>query len=161
MNLIVSVDRNWGIGKNGDQLCYVPDDLKHFRQLTLGKTVIFSERTMQTFPNKRPLSGRRNIVISKRDLQINGAEVYHSVEDVLKNAPDNAFVIGGGKVYESFLPYCDTAYVTKLRISFPADTFLCNLDHSQDWKSIYVSPYYESGSIPFYFETYWRKNKIA
>lgn len=161
MNLIVSVDRNWGIGKNNEQLCYVPEDLKHFRQLTLGKTVIFSEKTMQTFPYGKPLSGRRNIIISKRSLQIPGAEVYHSVEEVLKNSPDNAFIIGGGEVYKSFLPYCDTAYVTKLRVSFPSDTFFLDLDHSKDWKTIYVSPYYESGGIPFYYETYWRTNKIA
>ena len=161
MNLIVSVDQNWGIGKSGDQLIYIPEDLRHFRQLTLGKTVIFSEKTMKTFPNGKPLSGRRNIIISKRNLHIEGAEVYNSVEDILKQSEDNAFVIGGGLVYKSFLPYCDTAYVTKVRVSIPADTFFPDLDHSKDWKTIYVSQSHESNGIQFYFETYWREGKIA
>ncbi len=60
MNVIVAADRSWGIGRNGDQLCYIPEDLKRFRALTLGHPVILGRRTLATFPGGRPPKGRRD-----------------------------------------------------------------------------------------------------
>ena len=65
MNLIVAVDRNWAIGKDGDQLVYLSEDLKHFKALTIGHAVILGRKTLATFPGGRPLKGRRNMILAR------------------------------------------------------------------------------------------------
>ena len=65
MNVIVAVDRNWAIGKEGDQLIYIPADLKRFKALTMGHPVILGRKTLATFPGGRPLKGRRNLILSR------------------------------------------------------------------------------------------------
>ena len=80
MNVIAAVDQNWAIGKDGDQLCYIPADLKRFQALTSGHTVILGRKTLATFPGGRPLKNRRNLILS-RDLSFapEGAEVFLSL----------------------------------------------------------------------------------
>ena len=115
MNLIVAVDQNWAIGKDGDQLVYLKEDLKRFRTLTSGHTVILGRKTLATFPGGRPLKNRRNLILSRNPhFQAERAEVFPSVEELVKQADGDAFVIGGASVYEQLLPYCDTAYITKI-----------------------------------------------
>ena len=65
LKAIVAADRRWGIGKDGDQLCYIPADLKRFKALTTGHAVILGRRTLATFPGGRPLPGRRNLILSR------------------------------------------------------------------------------------------------
>ena len=135
MNLIVAVDQNWAIGKDGDQLVYLKEDLKRFRTLTSGHTVILGRKTLATFPGGRPLKNRRNLILSRNpQFQAEGAEVFSSVEELVKQADGDAFVIGGASVYEQLLPYCDTAYVTKIHAGSPADTYFPNLDQSGEWE---------------------------
>ena len=87
MNLIVAVDANWAIGKGGDQLVYIPEDLKHFKELTMGHPVILGRKTMATFPGGRPLKGRRNLVVSRNpDFRPEGAEVYPDMDALLAAA---------------------------------------------------------------------------
>lgn len=134
MQLIVVVDKLWGIGQDGDQLIYIPADLKRFKALTTGHPVILGRKTLATFPNGRPLSGRRNLILSRSaNFQVEGAEVFASIEDICRAAPEDAFVIGGGSVYRALLDRCDTAYVTKLDATWPADTFFPNLDEDGGW----------------------------
>ena len=115
MNVIVAVDRNWAIGKGGDQLVYIPADLKHFKALTTGHPVILGRKTMATFPGGRPLKGRPNLILSRNpDFAPEGAEVYPDLEALLDRAPEDSFVIGGASVYSALLDRCDTAYVTKI-----------------------------------------------
>ena len=84
MNVIVAVDRNWAIGKGGDQLVYIPADLKHFKALTTGHPVILGRKTMATFPGGRPLKGRPNLILSRNpDFAPEGAEVYPDLEALL------------------------------------------------------------------------------
>ena len=78
MTAIVCVSRNWGIGRDGALLFHISADHRRFRAMTLGKTVLLGHKTLETFPGGRPLKGRRNIVLSRRDLHIDGAEGAHS-----------------------------------------------------------------------------------
>lgn len=157
MNLIVAVDQNWAIGKDGDQLVYLKEDLKRFRTLTSGHTVILGRKTLATFPGGRPLKNRRNLILSRNpQFQAEGAEVFSSVEELVKQADGDAFVIGGASVYEQLLPYCDTAYITKVHASFPADTYFPNLDQSGEWKVSEESESLEQDGISYHYVTYSR-----
>ncbi len=137
---IVAVDENWGIGNKGELLVSLPEDQKqNFKVKTLGHPVIFGRKTLDTFPGGRLLPGRENIILTRNpDLQVNGATVLHSVEEVVdytKKDPDECyFIIGGEQIYKQFLPYCDTCIVSKIHKSFEADAFFPNLDNLKDWK---------------------------
>lgn len=138
MNLIVAVDSNWGIGTGGTQTVIIPEDRKHFRELTDGCTIIVGHRTLLDFPGKKPLPGRRNIVLTRnRDLTIDGAIVVSSLDELFKTIaetnPDKVFVIGGDSVFKMLLPYCTFAYVTKITASPEADSFFPNLDNLENW----------------------------
>ncbi len=136
LEAIVAVDRGWGIGYKGELLCRVRDDLRNFRSVTSGKTVILGSKTLSTFPNGQPLKNRRNIILSRReDYKVEGAEVAHSAEEALSMLGENetAVVIGGDSIYKLFLPYCERIYVTKFDTELPADAFFPNLD-DLGWK---------------------------
>lgn len=157
MNLIVAVDQNWAIGKDGDQLVYLKEDLKRFRTLTSGHTVILGRKTLATFPGGRPLKNRRNLILSRNpQFQAEGAEVFSSVEKLVQQADGDAFVIGGASVYEQLLPYCDTAYITKIHAAFPADTYFPDLDKSEEWEIVQESESLEQGGIAYHYVTYRR-----
>lgn len=140
MNLIVAVDENWGIGYQNKLLVSIPEDMRHFRRETTGKVVIMGRKTLESFPQGKPLKDRVNIVITKKEKPIEGATVVHSVEEALKEAgkynSEDVYVIGGQSIYEQFLPYCDAAYVTFIRFAYQADTFFPNLDKKEEWKRI-------------------------
>ena len=158
MNLIVAVDKNWAIGKDGDQLIYLSEDLKRFKTLTLGHPVILGRKTLSTFPGGRPLKGRRNLILSATPgYQAEGAEVFPDLNSLLDSAPEDAFVIGGESVYRALLPHCSTAYVTKIDVSFPADRFFPNLDLDSDWVVQSISEPLEQDGITFCYHTYVRK----
>ena len=134
MELIVAVDRNWAIGKDGDQLVYIPEDLKRFKALTMGHPVILGRKTLATFPGGRPLKGRPNLILSRDpDFRPEGAQVYADVESLLAQAPEDAVVIGGASVYNLLCDLCDTAHVTKIDGEFPADTWFPDLDERENW----------------------------
>lgn len=132
MNVIAAVDKNWAIGLKNKLLVRIPADLRYFQKLTTGKTVIMGRKTLESFPGQRPLKDRRNIVITRKSRNIEGTEVVHSVEEALEAIKDLAtediFVIGGQSIYEQMLPYCDTAYITRINFAFEADTYFPNLD---------------------------------
>lgn len=158
MNLIVAVDENWAIGKGGDQLVYISADLKRFRELTTGHAVILGRKTLATFPGGRPLKNRRNLILSATPgYEVEGAEVYADADSLLACAPEDAFVIGGESVYRTLLDKCDTAYVTKILASFPADRFFPNLDQLAQWTPVEESEILEEDGIRFRYVTY-RKN---
>lgn len=158
MNLIVAVDQNWAIGKDGDQLVYLKEDLKRFRTLTSGHTVILGRKTLATFPGGRPLKNRRNLILSRNpQFQAEGAEVFSSVEELVQQADGDAFVIGGASVYEQLLPYCDTAYITKIHAGFPADTYFPDLDKAEEWEIVEESESLEQDGIAYHYVTYRRR----
>lgn len=161
MNLIVAVDENWAIGKGGDQLVYIPEDLKRFQTLTLGHAVILGRKTLATFPGGRPLKGRENLILSATPgYRVEGAEVYPNLEELLAHAPEDAFVIGGESVYRALLDRCDTAYVTKIHQAFlEADRFFPNLDDMPQWQVEEHSPEMEYQGLRFEYVTYRRHSR--
>ena len=157
MNLIALVDSHWGIGRAGDQLAYLPSDLKRFKALTYGHAVIFGSNTMRTFPHGRPLPNRDNYLLTRKNEFVAGATVCHSIEQILSIVPDDAFVIGGGEIYKQLEPYCDTAHITKMMKSYQADIWFPNLDQSKNWYLFNESPWQEENGIPFQYTTYKRR----
>ena len=158
MNLIVAVDKNWAIGKDGDQLVYLSEDLKRFKALTTGHPVILGRKTLATFPGGRPLKGRRNLILSRNtDFAPEGAEVFSDVETLRAAAPEDAFVIGGASVYRQLLPWCSTAYVTKIDRAFPADCHFPDLDQDPAWEQAEESVPLEQDGIIYRYLTYRRK----
>ena len=138
LSLIVAIAENYAIGKKGDLLCHLPNDLKHFKQVTSGCTILMGERTFFSLP-KHPLPNRRNIVLTDvRGKTFEGAEAAYSIEELVSKvgADEEAFVIGGGMVYRQMIPLCDKLYITHIHHSWPdADTFFPEID-SAIWKQI-------------------------
>lgn len=131
ISLILSVGRNNEIGRGNDLIWHFHADMKFFREITTGNTVIMGRKTFESLPKVLP--NRKNIVISTdRNLKIDGAVVVHSVEEALEKAKnDNVFVIGGGKIYAEFLPLADKIYLTEIDAQCPeADTFFPAFDSS-------------------------------
>ncbi len=138
MNMIVAVDANWAIGNKGSLLVRIPADHKMFRNETIGKTVVLGRKTLETFPQKQPLSGRTNIILTRNpDYKAGDALIAHSLEELLgmlKDIPDEEiYIIGGSSVYDMMLPYCDTVHVTKIDHEYEADAYFPNLDESDEW----------------------------
>ncbi len=139
MNMIVAVDANWAIGNKGSLLVRIPADHKMFRNETIGKTVVLGRKTLETFPQKQPLSGRTNIILTRNpDYKAGDALIAHSLEELLgmlKDIPDEEiYIIGGSSVYDMMLPYCDTVHVTKIDHEYEADAYFPNLDESDEWE---------------------------
>ena len=159
MNLIAAVDMNWAIGRGGDQLCYIPADLRRFQALTTGHPVILGRKTLATFPGGRPLKNRRNLILSRDSaFAPEGAEVFRSLEALRAAAPANSFVIGGESVYAALLDWCDTAYITKTGRAWEgADAFFPDLDAGPDWEMAEEEEPQEHAGIPFRYVTYRRR----
>jgi len=137
MDAIVAVDRNWAIGSNGGMLFSLPTDMKRFRTLTMGGTVLMGRKTLDSFPGGRPLVKRRNIVLSAQKIQVDGAEIVHTLKELRMagEAAEHAFVIGGGSVYASLLSHCRRAYLTCVDAAAEEpDTYFPNLDKLPGWK---------------------------
>ncbi|MBR5808778.1 MAG: dihydrofolate reductase [Clostridia bacterium] len=160
MKLIVAVSQNWGIGKNNDLLFNIPKDMKFFREITMGKTVILGRKNLESFPNAKPLPKRPNIILTRdKNFVCDGATVVHSIDELLAMDIDfaDAFVIGGEEIYRQLLPYCDLCYVTKVKESVPADKFMVNLDELSEWKLTQESDEIEDNGHTLTFCTYERK----
>lgn len=163
MKLIVAVYDDWGIGKDGTQPVALSVDRKFFRQTTAGACVVVGRKTLADFPGGQPLPKRCNVVLSRRDVEIPGAVVLHSPEEVLQFTKDmdSTFVIGGGSVYRLLLPYCDTAYVTKVHCTPESDTFFPDLDQDPQWKLAQILLSGEENGIGYEMCLYKRKNCSA
>lgn len=137
MDAIVHVGRNWGIGKDNRLLIHIREDLRRFRSMTEGSTIVLGRRTLQSFPDARPLPDRRHVVLSRNpDFRCPGVCVCSSVRELfecLAETPEPIFVVGGESVYRLLLPYCRSAHVTRSDVALPADTFFPDLDHTEGW----------------------------
>jgi len=138
MNLIVAVDKNWGIGYKNKLLVSIPEDMKFFRSETSGKVVVMGRKTLESFPGGLPLKNRTNIVLTKNpNYKVKGAIICHSVEEVLKELEkypsEDVYVIGGDSIYRTFLPYCDVAHVTRIDHAYEADAFFPNIEAMPEW----------------------------
>ena len=157
MQAIVAVSQSWGIGKGGDLLFRLPSDLRRFKAMTTGHTVIMGRKTLDSLPGGKGLPHRRNLVLSRQsDFAPDRAEVIHSVEDILKTAEDDAFVIGGQQVYEQLLPYCARVYVTKVLADPEADAFFPDLDKLPGWKVASTGEMLTENGLSFQYVEYIR-----
>jgi dihydrofolate reductase len=127
LSLIAAVARNGGIGLNNQLLVHLPEDLKHFRRVTMGCPVIMGRKTWDSLPPQfRPLPGRRNLVISRDpSAACAGAEVHTALESALKALAGvpKAFVIGGAQIYALALPIADELVLTEIDAELPADAY--------------------------------------
>ncbi|NCB73686.1 MAG: dihydrofolate reductase [Clostridia bacterium] len=135
MDAVVAYYQNWGIGFKGTQPIVIPEDRKHFQELTEGGTVIVGRRTLADFPNGKPLKNRKTIVMTHQNIEIEGAVVAHSAEEVIEMVKDQpkVFVIGGASVYDALLPFCEKVYITKIYARPECDVFFKNLDENFEW----------------------------
>jgi len=129
-SLIVAIDQNNGIGKNGDLLWHLPKDMAFFKRTTLGHPIITGRKNYFSIPKRfRPLKERSNIIITRdHSLKEEGAYITHSIKEAFKaqeESPKELFVIGGGEIYKQFLDLnlIDKMYITHVHHSFDADTF--------------------------------------
>ena len=161
MNLIAAVDRNWAIGRGGKLLVSSPEDQKLFREETMGKVVVMGRKTLESFPNGKPLKNRLNIVLTSDKTPREGCVVANDLQELfcaLKNVNGEIFVIGGAAVYEELLPYCEEVFVTKIEADGNADTFFVNLDENKDFFLSEAGDRQESNGYYFRFTTYRNKN---
>ena len=161
MNIIAAVDANWAIGYRNELLVRIPNDQKWFQKVTTGKVVVMGRKTMETFPNGMPLKNRTNIVLTNdRTLRVKDAELVYGVEKLFeklkKYDTNDVYVIGGESVYEELLPYCDTAYITKIDYTYQADRYFPNLDKDADWSIESESEEQTYFDLEYYFVKYVR-----
>ena len=157
MQTIVCVSETWGIGRDGDLLFRLRADMRRFRALTVGKTVILGSRTLRTFPDGKPLKDRRSIVLTRSETPIPGATLAHTREEALALAGSDAIVIGGASIYTLLLPYCDRALVTKVFAAPEADSFFPNLDAHPDWRVASESEIMEENGLKFQYVDYVKR----
>jgi len=139
MNLIVAVDKNWGIGNNNNMPWQIKEDLAYFKKMTLNKTIIMGRKTFLSFPNQKPLKHRENIILTRdKKFVVENAKCLHGVKqllDFVKNKDsDDVFIIGGQSIYQTFEAYCKRAYITKIDYEYKVDTYFPNLDVLDHWK---------------------------
>ena len=159
LELVVAADADWGIGKNGTQTLVVPEDRRHFREVTGRGTVIVGRKTLADFPGGRPLKNRRNIVLTRdSSFAVEGAETAHSVEEALEKCrqDERVFVIGGESVYRALLPYCRRAHVTRIFARAENDAFFPALDTLPGWRLTDRGEERESAGLRYAFQT-WEK----
>lgn len=134
---IVAVDENWAIGRQGELLCHMPADMKHFKETTIGHSIVMGRKTFESFP-RRPLPGRQNIVITHNaDWQYEGTTVAHSMDEAIAAAQtDTVFIIGGEQIYRQAMPLIDVLHLTVIHARWAsADVFFPTLDLNE-WQEV-------------------------
>lgn len=159
--LVAAVDENLGLGQNNQLLCHLPADLKHFKEITLGKPIIMGKNTFLSIG--KPLPGRQNIVISRLLEPTPGLEITPTLEDALKlanqaHAPE-IMIIGGAQVFQGALALADAMYLTHIHHQFKADVFFPSWDESE-WDCVATGfrPADESNVYDLTFKKYQRIN---
>jgi dihydrofolate reductase len=158
MEAIVAVYSDWGIGIDGTQPVVVKADRAHFIELTRGAAVIVGRKTLADFPGGRPLKGRNNIVITRQNIEIEGAEVAHTTEEALALAAKypRTLVLGGASVFKQFMPWLDKIHVTKIDLAPESDSFFENLDASAEWRMADEENWLDEDGLRYCFVTYER-----
>ena len=137
VHAIVAVASDWAIGRQGQLLCHMPADMKHFKEVTMGHSIVMGRKTFESFP-RRPLPGRQNIVITRNpQWQYPGVTVAHSVEEAIAAAEtEDVFIIGGADVYEQTLPLVEVLHLTVIHARWAsADAYFPALD-MKEWQEV-------------------------
>ncbi len=160
MDLIVAADKNWAIGKGGDLIYSIPEDMKFFRRMTQGKTVVMGRKTLESFPGGKPLPKRVNVVLSSNpDYAPEGTVPVHDYAElfaeIAKYPEDDVMLIGGGRLYTDLAKFCRRAYITLVDAETDGvDTFIPNFDELEGWVLEEVSDPVETGGYTIRFATY-------
>ena len=160
---IVAIDGNGAIGRQGDLLCHLPADMKHFKEVTMGHSIVMGRKTFESFP-RRPLPGRQNIVITRNaDWQYPGVTVAHSLEEAIAAAQtDTVFIIGGAQVYGQALPLVDVLHLTRIHARWAsADVYFPALD-PDEWQEVSREHHQSDhrNAYEFDFVTLKRRDKV-
>jgi len=158
VSIIVAIGENHAIGKNNQLLWHMPNDLKHFKDITSGRTIIMGRKTFDSVG--KPLPRRRNIVVTRQDITIPGCEVVKSIEDglALCKDEDEVFIGGGAEIYKLAMHLTDRIYLTIIHKSFDADTFFPEIDKTE-WKEVKREDFEpdEKNPLPYSFITLERQ----
>lgn len=159
ISIIVAIARNYAIGKDNQLLWHLSDDLKRFKKLTTGHTIIMGRKTFESLPVK-PLPDRRSIVISDNINEVlEGCIMAYSINEAIDKADpiSENFVIGGGSIYSQFLPIANKLYLTMVHKNFEADTFFPEIDFNE-WLEIEKSEKMidEKNNLTYSYLTYER-----
>ncbi len=154
VSIIVAIGENHAIGKSNQLLWHMPNDLRHFKEITSGRTIIMGRKTFDSVG--KPLPKRRNIVVTRQDITIPGCEVVKSIEDglALCEGEDEVFIGGGAEIYKLAMHLTDRIYLTIIHHSFDADTFFPEIDKTE-WKEISRKDHQadEKNAYPYSFIT--------
>ena len=161
ISIIVAIAENRAIGKNGDLVVHLSNDLKHFKEVTTGKCVVMGHNTYVSLPGQKALPNRRNVIISDRlETAPEGFEFVTSIPKALELVKNESeiFIMGGGMIYEQFLPMADKLYLTRIEKSFDADTYFPIINFN-DWELIDLKVIDDDPQIDcsYRFETWERK----
>ena len=159
MNLIASATLDWGIGYQNDLLYRVSKDMVQFRKKTTGKVVVMGMNTFLSMPNQKPLPNRTNIVLAhERSFAPTGVTTVYSLDELFETLrqydSEQVFVIGGAMLYETLLPYCDKAYITRFWATKQADRFLPDFDKAPAWHLQQRSAVQQQDGVLFTYDLY-------
>lgn len=132
ISIIVAVAENWVIGGNNQLLWHISEDLKRFKSLTSGHSIIMGRKTFESIG--RPLPNRKNIVVSRNaNLVIDGCIIVNSLNEALEitEGEDEVFVVGGGELYRQALPLAKKMYLTKVHKTFEGDTTFPSINFNE------------------------------
>jgi dihydrofolate reductase len=163
ISFVVAVSKNGVIGREGGLPWHISSDLKRFKEITMGKPVVMGRKTWESLP-RRPLPGRRNIVITRsKDFVADGAEVAATPEEALRLSGDvpEVAVIGGGEIYRLFWPLVDRLYLTEVDLEVSGDTYFPAVLPAE-WREVgrEIHPRGERGSAAFTLRILDRMTKI-
>lgn len=161
ISIIVAISDDLGIGRNNDLLWNIPEDMKRFKKLTTGNTVIMGKRTWESLP-KRPLPNRRNIVISDRQGEvIDGAVMAYSIDEAVSKCSEEeeSFIIGGGSIYRQFMPIADRLYITHVHSRAVADVYFPEID-LKTWEPFEKEEFTATESTPAYTYIIYERRSI-
>lgn len=153
ISIIVALDENNGIGKDNKLLCHIPADLKRFKRITTGHTVIMGKNTFLSLPDGA-LKNRKNIVITdNRNDHFEGCETVYSISEAMDKCDSDRenFVIGGASVYRQFLPFTSKLYLTRIHQTFNADAFFPEINQ-YEWEEILKEEVEPDALVDFSFE---------
>lgn len=158
VSAVVAIAENNAIGKNNQLLWHLPNDLKHFKQITSGHTVIMGRKTYESVG--KPLPNRRNIIITRQKISIPGCEVVGSVEEALSlcSAEQEVFIVGGAEIYRLAMPLTDRIYLTIVHREFEADAYFPAINKAE-WMETEREEHGtdEKHNIPYSFITLQRR----
>ncbi|MBS4534463.1 dihydrofolate reductase [Clostridium sp. D2Q-14] len=161
INMIVALDKNNGIGKNNNLLTHIPEDLKYFKKITHGHVVVMGYNTYMSLPN-RPLSNRINIVLTRKDIKLDGAIIVNNIDTLLKTLEDykdkEIYICGGASIYKQMMPYSNKLFITHIFDEFSADTFFPEIK-KEKWNLSSITGDFENiyNKHPHIFTIYTRK----